>query len=552
MYRFKFGNSTHVGQIRKANEDYFGNFNTPNGHVFVVCDGMGGHVGGAKASRIAVESIKGFLETNSFKDPREAIHKSIVHANSSILDYGELHSEFQGMGSTCVMALISEKGVFIGHVGDSRIYLLSGSEMNRLTKDHSYVQGLVDLGEITEEQAEQHPRKNEISNALGLKNMKPPTVYPKAIPLERNDILLLCTDGLTGMVNDQKILKVLSSGESIQEKSDKLVEIANRAGGTDNITVQLISFPDAPPKVDEKKAGEKNGFPLLLYIIVGILLIAGGYGLREWLGSGKNTRSIKTNVEKQLQQKKHSANDDVNLSGQEDPISSDSEEGSGILPVGSESREEENNHQSGEITSLVNNGAQAWWRLKNLEKELRAGDSLIIGLKDLMKDTEANPDSMLELAGSVVDEKGKVWIQYRNKNQEMIIIPDSMANGKTKLKFWFVKKNKVVSDTANLSITIIPEVRLVPISLEVNHSQTTIALIDLIQNQGKNHIPGYDPEKLYFEIIHSPEWMKTDMENRLLYLEQERDTGSFTFRYRILSEKEIIGEGEMFVHSVLK
>lgn len=150
---------TDVGRKRSANEDSMGNAVTINGLVSIVCDGMGGHVGGATASKIAVNAILENLNTNYYDDPRIAIGESIDIANSAILNEAAAHPELSGMGSTCVLLIVRNGKVYIGHVGDSRIYLIRSRRIVQLTKDHSYVQMLVDKGEITKEQAEHHPRK---------------------------------------------------------------------------------------------------------------------------------------------------------------------------------------------------------------------------------------------------------------------------------------------------------------------------------------------------------------------------------------------------------
>ena len=196
---------TDVGRKRAANEDNMSNAITQNGLVAVVCDGMGGHVGGATASRIAVNCIIEHLNNVYYDDPRIAIGESIDAANRAILHEANEHPELTGMGSTCVLLLVRGGKVYIGHVGDSRIYLVRSKKIAQLTKDHSYVQMLVDCGEITKEQAEHHPRKNEITNALGIPSMSPATVADDAIIPEAGDCFVLCSDGLSGMVSDDII-----------------------------------------------------------------------------------------------------------------------------------------------------------------------------------------------------------------------------------------------------------------------------------------------------------------------------------------------------------
>ena len=273
---------TDVGRKRAANEDNMYNVITQNGLVSMVCDGMGGHVGGATASRIAVSAIIENLNNVYYDDPRIAIGESIDRANKAILQKAMEQPELAGMGSTCVLLLVRDGKVYIGHVGDSRIYLVRSKKIIQLTKDHSYVQMLVDCGEITKEQAEHHPRKNEITNALGIPNMSPATVADDAIIPEAGDCFVLCSDGLSGMVSDNTICKVISrqSEMNAQERVDRLVALANENGGVDNITVQLVEFSISP-----NVAVSKKEFPVWAKITsaatVLLALGVGGYFLLQ-------------------------------------------------------------------------------------------------------------------------------------------------------------------------------------------------------------------------------------------------------------------------------
>jgi len=267
---------TDVGRKRAANEDNMGNAITMNGLVSVVCDGMGGHVGGATASKIAVNTIIDNLNTNYYDDPRIAIGESIDIANRAILSEANAHPELSGMGSTCVLLIVRNGKVYIGHVGDSRIYLIRSKKIVQLTKDHSYVQMLVDRGEITKEQAERHPRKNEITNALGIPNMTPATVADDAIIPEAGDCFLLCSDGLSGMVSNDVISKVVSrqSEMNAQDRVNRLVALANENGGVDNITAQMVEFPVAPGVIKPDKK-----IPTWLKILIpSISVVALGFG----------------------------------------------------------------------------------------------------------------------------------------------------------------------------------------------------------------------------------------------------------------------------------
>lgn len=285
---FEFGNSTDVGKVREQNEDYLGYFDTVNGHVFVVCDGMGGHVAGAAASRLAVENIKQFFENSFYDDPISAIQKSIESANQHLIDYTIENPDLKGMGTTIVLLLIRDDKVYYAHVGDSRIYLFSSGNLIRLTKDHSLVQNLVDQGIIKEEDAENHPRKNEILQALGISQKINISVCKEPAIPSNGDIFLLCSDGLTSMVSEKKIAEILFKKNVIQEKAISLVNNANNNGGYDNTTVQLIHFYNTQNKktvfsdykgnsLIKKPALKKRKLLVCLIIILLLALIYPAY-----------------------------------------------------------------------------------------------------------------------------------------------------------------------------------------------------------------------------------------------------------------------------------
>jgi PPM family protein phosphatase len=242
LKNFEFGNATDVGRVREQNEDYMGYFETINGHVFVVCDGMGGHVGGATASRLAVDSVRNFLENHYFDLPQDALKESIIYANDAVYNKAVENPQLSGMGTTIVLVIIRDDKVFYGHVGDSRLYTHSGNKLCRLTSDHSYVQTLVDQGLITEAEMETHPRRNEILRALGVKSDVEAWVSPEPAKPGNTDTLLLCTDGLNSMISDTMIEDTLNESISVQHKALKLIQLANDAGGYDNTTVQLVNF----------------------------------------------------------------------------------------------------------------------------------------------------------------------------------------------------------------------------------------------------------------------------------------------------------------------
>ena len=275
---------TDVGCKRKTNEDFLDHFVCENGLVSVVCDGMGGHVGGAVASHVAVEAIRNFLCGTFIDDPKVAISKAIDVANEAILTRAMTQPELTGMGSTCVMLIVRDGKVYIGSVGDSRVYLVRERKIRQLTKDQSYVQMLVDRGQLSPEDAERHPRKNEITNALGIQGMKPATVLPNAIFPEAGDCFLLCSDGLSGMVTDDEIQRIVSKQTEMgsQERADTLVELARRNGGLDNITVQLVEFA-VTPQGNRKPSGKRTALLIsLAFVFIGVLI--GTYWLFKYGG----------------------------------------------------------------------------------------------------------------------------------------------------------------------------------------------------------------------------------------------------------------------------
>ena len=249
MENYVLANCTDTGKVRDVNEDSMVTFDSPNGRGVAVCDGMGGQNAGDVASQLAVTVIQDILTDNTFASPEEAITRSIVAANQAILRRAAQDVSLSGMGATCVMIIIKEGKVYFGSVGDSRIYYIAGGMIRQITKDQSYVQTLVDAGEITQEAAEHHQDKNQITNALGLDGMIPPVIGQMPITPEPGAVFLLCSDGLSGMINNNAILNTVANRQlSLSERAQQLVNLANAAGGLDNITVQLVEFPGVAPQ----------------------------------------------------------------------------------------------------------------------------------------------------------------------------------------------------------------------------------------------------------------------------------------------------------------
>lgn len=243
MENYIIAKATHEGQTRHVNEDSLGVFSTPNGQVLVICDGMGGQAAGDVASKLAVSIIESILIDNRFSDPDEAIRGAIIAANQGVLHRAAQDPSLEGMGSTCVMLIVQEGKVHAGWVGDSRIYYVANHTIRQISHDQSYVQQLVDSGQMTQAEAAHHPQSNEITNCIGLNTMTPPVTLPVPITPAPGSIFLLCSDGLTGMVDDSRIERVLSTDNlTLQQKADRLIEMANEAGGLDNITIELLQF----------------------------------------------------------------------------------------------------------------------------------------------------------------------------------------------------------------------------------------------------------------------------------------------------------------------
>jgi len=244
--KFEFLEHTDRGLVREVNEDNLGHsIQTKNGDIFVVCDGMGGHVGGKTASTIGVSSIISNLSQQAQGNMHVAISDSLIFANEQVLGHGESDPGLKGMGSTATVALLKDDLLYLGHVGDSRAYLFSDGKLYRLTKDDSYVQGLIDNGTITEDEAEVHPNKNRILQALGSKTPVKPRIPNRPFKLKTGDLLMLCSDGLTSMVVDE-LIEQLIDPNNLSGSIGKLHDIAMTNGGKDNITITLVKITESP------------------------------------------------------------------------------------------------------------------------------------------------------------------------------------------------------------------------------------------------------------------------------------------------------------------
>lgn len=236
---------TDVGSIRENNEDTFG-IRQISEHTaaFVVADGMGGHLGGEEASSFAVDFVlktidEASVKLNKYSDKQieNLLKNTVIKVNKALFEKASDNSELAGMGTTLVICIVLKGKYYVANVGDSRLYICS-STLSQITKDHSYVTELVDMGAITKEQALTHPGKNVITRAVGTEEDITADIFKGK--LNNDDIILICTDGLTNMVSEDVIADILSNGDDPQNMTDNLVRLAKENGGKDNITVVIV------------------------------------------------------------------------------------------------------------------------------------------------------------------------------------------------------------------------------------------------------------------------------------------------------------------------
>lgn len=251
--KIRFAGSTHVGMKRDHNEDNF--FLLAEENLYIVADGMGGHASGEVASQIAVETLANFFIDTSrdaditwpYKEDRalnydeNRLAAGIKLSNRRVYETAQADSRYKGMGTTIVSLVCGKNGAYIGHVGDSRGYMIRDGGIEQLTEDHSLLNDYLKVHNLTPEEIEAFPHKNVIVRALGMKEAVTPDVV--RVEPRAGDVFLLCSDGLPGMVDDEGILRAVSDAtEDLEEACNDLIARANAAGGTDNVSVVLIGF----------------------------------------------------------------------------------------------------------------------------------------------------------------------------------------------------------------------------------------------------------------------------------------------------------------------
>ncbi len=232
--------ATDVGKIRKVNQDSVFCSDEPVGNLpnlFIVADGMGGHKAGDLASKLTVETIVDVISSMNEKDPVTLMGKAIHRANDAVLGKAKESEEFTGMGTTVVVACIKDDMLYVANVGDSRLYVID-KEITQITRDHSLVEELVSMGQLDRAQARTNRNKNIITRAVG--GMKVVMADYFEIQLKGGEVILMCTDGLTNMVEDNEIMNLVKQKADLAARVENLIRSANNHGGRDNVGVILI------------------------------------------------------------------------------------------------------------------------------------------------------------------------------------------------------------------------------------------------------------------------------------------------------------------------
>jgi PPM family protein phosphatase len=241
--RLSVGARTDVGRVREGNEDSY----MAEEPLFAVADGMGGHQGGEVASKLALDTLRNATDG-------EALARAVQDANRAVFEQAGRDPGLAGMGTTLTAFLADGDTLRLAHVGDSRAYLLRDGDLQRITTDHTVVEGLVEKGELTPQEASIHPQRSILTRAIGVEGEV--KVDQASIDLLPGDRLLLCSDGLTGMIDEAETKRILEEHADPQAAADALVEAANEAGGQDNITAVVIDVADAEP--DQHPQGAKT------------------------------------------------------------------------------------------------------------------------------------------------------------------------------------------------------------------------------------------------------------------------------------------------------
>ena len=264
-----FGSRTDIGSVREQNEDSL----VVSPPLFVVADGMGGHEAGEVASEIAVEAIQEVAPEHP--DARE-LGKAVEVANRAIIDAALAGKGRPGMGTTCTAVMLEESKLVIAQVGDSRAYLMHGGDLTQLTRDHSLMANMIEAGQITPEEARYHPNRSVITRALGNDPATTPDLYE--INAEAGDRVLVCSDGLTSMLEDNQISDILARQSDPQKCADALVNAAIDAGGADNVTVIVADVEGGLARARRRMARRTKLTAVIIVILLLAIIALAGWG----------------------------------------------------------------------------------------------------------------------------------------------------------------------------------------------------------------------------------------------------------------------------------
>jgi protein phosphatase len=334
--KMKVCQKSDVGLVRKENQDNMAWFTPPQGELFIVADGMGGHAGGRTAADMAIQTIREVFENDLSSSIPNLIKSSVEEANSRIhqkASSGDFN--FYKMGTTVVLLFIKDNFAYVAHVGDSRIYLYRDAQLKRLTKDHSQVQMMVDNGLISADEAFEHPHSNILYRSVGSKPKTDVDITPEPFAIYPGDKFLMCTDGLSGLARDPEIQAVFADTVLIDDLCNNLVDLALKKGGDDNVTVQIVSFindigvseQNAPPQPPQDCASTPTKEKTPINIAVGfgtILLIAILAGLFFFLKEPDSNKTDKkqdspTNAQQSDSPKNNETTQDANQSQDKPP-----------------------------------------------------------------------------------------------------------------------------------------------------------------------------------------------------------------------------------------
>jgi protein phosphatase len=272
--KVEVGVATDIGQVRERNEDAY----LVEAPLYAVADGMGGHRGGEVASQLALETLSG-----SFGSSNAPLATQIAAANEEVFARSAEDPSVSGMGTTLTAIVVRGTRATLAHVGDSRAYLLRGGDLRQLTEDHTLVGRMVKAGELSPAEAETHPHRNVLTRVVGTE----PEVAVDAteLGLMDGDRVLLCSDGLTGMVTEDQIKAILDTVPGAQEAADRLVRAANRAGGVDNITVVLLDVVAEPEDPEPLEDGDADEMPRRRWVrwtaiaVIGLVVLGAGWAI---------------------------------------------------------------------------------------------------------------------------------------------------------------------------------------------------------------------------------------------------------------------------------